>query len=102
MIFLHMMEKQRHDKKGAGSCGHLLLHSSYWFYCRSHRNRAIHPGDDKAGFIVTTFTGDCRFTLATYGGRLLGLYSEGSAAGFIVQLLEPLLFYSSTTWSPKT
>ena len=36
--------------------------------------RAIHPGDDKAGFIVTTLLGIAGSLVATYGGRLLGLY----------------------------
>ena len=35
--------------------------------------RAIHPGDDKAGFIVTTLLGIAGSLVATYGGRLLGL-----------------------------
>ena len=36
--------------------------------------RAIHPGDDKAGFIMTTLLGIAGSLLATYGGRFLGLY----------------------------
>jgi len=38
--------------------------------------RAIHPGDNKAGFIVTSLLGIAGSLLATYGGRLLGLYGE--------------------------
>ena len=49
--------------------------------------RAVHPGDDKAGFIVTTLLGIAGSLVATYGGRLLGLYSEGSAAGFIASVI---------------
>ncbi|MFW1676082.1 GlsB/YeaQ/YmgE family stress response membrane protein, partial [Acinetobacter baumannii] len=36
--------------------------------------RALHPGDDKAGFIVTNLIGIAGTLLATYVGRLLGLY----------------------------
>ena len=53
--------------------------------------RAIHPGDDKAGFIVTTLLGIAGSLVATYGGRLLGLYSEGSAAGFIASVIGAIV-----------
>ncbi len=52
---------------------------------------AVHPGDDKAGFIVTTLLGIAGSLLATYGGRLLGLYSEGSAAGFIASVIGAIV-----------
>ena len=53
--------------------------------------RAIHPGDDKAGFIVTTLLGIVGALLATYGGRLLGLYPEGSSAGFIASVIGAII-----------
>jgi uncharacterized membrane protein YeaQ/YmgE (transglycosylase-associated protein family) len=53
--------------------------------------RAIHPGDDKAGFIVTTVLGIAGSLLATYGGRLLGLYPEGSSAGFIASVIGAII-----------
>ena len=53
--------------------------------------RAIHPGDDKAGFIVTTILGIAGSLLATYGGRLLGLYPEGSSAGFIASVIGAII-----------
>jgi uncharacterized membrane protein YeaQ/YmgE (transglycosylase-associated protein family) len=53
--------------------------------------RAIHPGDDKAGFIVTTLLGIVGALLATYGGRLLGLYPEGSSAGFIASVIGAIV-----------
>lgn len=49
--------------------------------------RAIHPGDDKSGFIVTTLLGIAGSLVATYGGRLLGFYTENSSAGFIASVL---------------
>ncbi len=53
--------------------------------------RAIHPGDDKAGFIVTTLLGIVGSLLATYGGRLLGLYSNNSSAGFIASVIGAIV-----------
>ncbi|HGW5779018.1 TPA: GlsB/YeaQ/YmgE family stress response membrane protein [Acinetobacter baumannii] len=53
--------------------------------------RALHPGDDKAGFIVTTLIGIAGSLLATYGGRLLGLYGENSAAGFIASVIGAVI-----------
>ena len=49
--------------------------------------RAIHPGDDKAGFIVTTVLGIIGSLLATYLGRGLGWYDDGEAAGFIMSVI---------------
>lgn len=49
--------------------------------------RAIHPGDDKAGFILTTVLGIVGSLVATYGGQLLGLYPKGASAGFIASVI---------------
>ncbi|WP_173911950.1 GlsB/YeaQ/YmgE family stress response membrane protein [Acinetobacter sp. Marseille-Q1618] len=53
--------------------------------------RAIHPGNDKAGFIVTTLLGIVGSLVATYGGRMLGLYPEGSSAGFIASVIGAII-----------
>lgn len=53
--------------------------------------RAIHPGNDKLGFIMTTVLGIVGALLATYGGRLLGLYPEGSSAGFIASVVGAIV-----------
>ena len=53
--------------------------------------RAIHPGDDKAGCMMTTLLGLAGSLLATYGGRMLGLYEEGSAAGFIASVIGAII-----------
>lgn len=53
--------------------------------------RAIHPGNDKAGFWVTALLGIGGSLLATYGGRMLGLYGENSAAGFIASVIGALI-----------
>ena len=53
--------------------------------------RAIHPGDDKAGFIVTVALGIVGSLLATYGGQLLGLYPKGASAGFIASVIGAII-----------
>lgn len=53
--------------------------------------RAIHPGDDKAGFIVTTVLGIIGSLLATYLGRGLGWYDDGEAAGFIMSVIGAIV-----------
>lgn len=53
--------------------------------------RAIHPGNDKAGFIVTVALGIVGSLVATYGGRMLGLYSDGSSAGFIASVIGAII-----------
>ncbi|TCB74779.1 GlsB/YeaQ/YmgE family stress response membrane protein [Acinetobacter sp. ANC 4173] len=53
--------------------------------------RALHPGDDKAGFLVTTLLGIAGSLLATYGGRMLGLYADHVAAGFIASVIGAII-----------
>jgi uncharacterized membrane protein YeaQ/YmgE (transglycosylase-associated protein family) len=53
--------------------------------------RAIHPGNDKAGFIMTTLLGIAGSLLATFGGRMLGLYSVDSAAGLIASVIGAVI-----------
>lgn len=53
--------------------------------------RALHPGEDKLGLVLTTLLGIAGSLLATYGGRLLGLYSENSAAGFISSIIGAII-----------
>lgn len=53
--------------------------------------RSIHPGDDKAGFIVTAALGIVGSLVATYGGRALGWYADGQAAGFIMSVIGAIV-----------
>ena len=53
--------------------------------------RAVHPGDDKAGFIVTTLLGIVGALVSTYGGRMIGLYGENEAAGFIAAVVGAVI-----------
>ncbi len=45
--------------------------------------RAIKPGNDTMGWIMTILLGVGGSLLATYGGQALGLYQPGQPAGFI-------------------
>jgi uncharacterized membrane protein YeaQ/YmgE (transglycosylase-associated protein family) len=49
--------------------------------------RAIKPGDDKLGLIMTTLLGVAGAFVARYVGMALGLYTEGEAAGWIASVI---------------
>jgi uncharacterized membrane protein YeaQ/YmgE (transglycosylase-associated protein family) len=49
--------------------------------------RALKPGDDKLGLIMTTLLGIAGAFVARYVGMALGLYSEGEAAGWIASVI---------------
>ncbi|MBF7691623.1 MULTISPECIES: GlsB/YeaQ/YmgE family stress response membrane protein [Acinetobacter] len=53
--------------------------------------RALHPGNDKAGFLVTTLLGIAGSLVATYGGRMLHLYGPNSSAGFIASVIGAVI-----------
>jgi len=45
--------------------------------------RALKPGDDNMGLIMTSLLGVAGSFAATYGGQALGVYRPGQTAGFI-------------------
>lgn len=53
--------------------------------------RALYPGEDKAGFIVTTLLGIFGSVVATYAGRFLKLYNGESSAGFVASVIGAIL-----------
>lgn len=53
--------------------------------------RAIYPGNNKAGFIMTSALGIAGSLFATFLGRFLGLYSQDSAAGFIASIIGAII-----------
>jgi uncharacterized membrane protein YeaQ/YmgE (transglycosylase-associated protein family) len=53
--------------------------------------RALKPGDDKLGLIMTTLLGIAGAFLARYAGMALGLYSEGEAAGWIASVIGAIV-----------
>jgi hypothetical protein len=60
--------------------------------------RLIHPGDDKAGFIVTTLLGIAILSYHLLVVYLVSIVSLPYGGRFSYW---GILFYSSTTWSPK-
>ncbi len=62
--------------------------------------RALKPGDDKIGLIMTAVLGVAGSFIATYAGSALGLYKQGAAAGFIASVVGAiilLVIYSLVT-----
>jgi len=53
--------------------------------------RAIKPGDDSAGFIVTTLIGIAGSLIATYLGQAMGWYTAGEGAGFIASVVGAIV-----------
>lgn len=49
------------------------------------------PGKDPGGFIVTIILGIAGSFLATYIGRAMGFYRDGSAAGFIASVIGAII-----------
>lgn len=49
--------------------------------------RAIKPGDDKLGWIMTAILGVAGSFLAGYAGKALGFYQTGQVAGFIASVV---------------
>jgi uncharacterized membrane protein YeaQ/YmgE (transglycosylase-associated protein family) len=53
--------------------------------------KIIMPGKDPGGFIITALLGIAGSVVATWIGRVLGLYAEGESAGFIMSVIGALL-----------
>ena len=53
--------------------------------------RAIKPGDDKLGLIMTAMLGVAGSFLASYGGAALGLYKRGETAGWIAYIVGAII-----------
>lgn len=53
--------------------------------------RFLMPGNDKAGFIMTTILGVVGSVVGTYLGQWLGLYGPGEVGGFIASVLGAMV-----------
>ena len=53
--------------------------------------KMLMPGRDPAGFIITVVIGIAGSLIATFGGRALGLYQVGEAAGFVGSLVGAIV-----------
>lgn len=53
--------------------------------------RAIKPGDDGMGWIMTALLGVAGSFVASYLGAALGLYQPGQPAGFVASVIGAIL-----------
>jgi uncharacterized membrane protein YeaQ/YmgE (transglycosylase-associated protein family) len=53
--------------------------------------RAIKPGDDSMGIIMTTVVGVLGALAATYIGQAMGWYTAGQPAGFIASVVGAIV-----------
>lgn len=53
--------------------------------------RAIMPGNQSMGFIMTSILGIVGSLVAGYGGAAMGLYPQGSSAGWIASVLGAIV-----------
>ena len=53
--------------------------------------RAIKPGDDKMGLIMTTLLGIAGAFLAEYAGAAMGWYRPGEPAGWIASVIGAIV-----------
>jgi uncharacterized membrane protein YeaQ/YmgE (transglycosylase-associated protein family) len=53
--------------------------------------KLLMPGRDPGGMIVTILLGIAGSLVGTFIGRTLGLYPEGSSAGFIMSVIGAIL-----------
>ncbi len=53
--------------------------------------RAIKPGDDKLGWIMTAVLGVAGSFLASYAGTAMGWYRPGEAAGWIASVVGAVI-----------
>ncbi|CAN7696949.1 GlsB/YeaQ/YmgE family stress response membrane protein [Paraburkholderia sp. SIMBA_054] len=53
--------------------------------------RALKPGDDSMGWIMTIIIGIAGSLIAGYVGRALGWYQPGQAAGWIASIIGAII-----------
>jgi uncharacterized membrane protein YeaQ/YmgE (transglycosylase-associated protein family) len=53
--------------------------------------KAVMPGKEPKGFILTTLLGIGGSVVATYLGQLIGIYQEGEAGGFLAAVVGAVL-----------
>ena len=53
--------------------------------------RALKPGDDKLGIVMTSLLGVAGAFVANYAGTTLGWYREGEAAGWIASVVGAIV-----------
>jgi len=53
--------------------------------------RALKPGDDKLGIVMTSLLGVAGAFVANYAGTALGWYREGEVAGWIASVIGAIV-----------
>ena len=53
--------------------------------------RALKPGDDRMGLIMTTLLGIAGAFLARFAGEAMGLYSSNEPAGWIASIIGAIV-----------
>ena len=53
--------------------------------------RALKPGNDRMGLIMTTLVGIGGAFLARFAGQAMGLYAAGEAAGWIASVIGAIV-----------
>ncbi len=53
--------------------------------------RALKPGNDRMGLIMTTLLGIAGAFLARFAGEAMGLYTAGQAAGWIASVIGAIV-----------
>ncbi len=53
--------------------------------------RAVKPGDDKLGWIMTALLGVGGSFIANYAGVAMGLYKQGEIAGWIASVIGAVI-----------
>ena len=67
--------------------------------------KLLMPGKDPGGIVVTMLLGIAGSIVAGFLGRLLGLYREGEAAGFIASIIGAVILlaiYRTVTGRGRT
>jgi uncharacterized membrane protein YeaQ/YmgE (transglycosylase-associated protein family) len=53
--------------------------------------KLLMPGKDPGGFIITMLLGIAGSFAATFLGKAIGMYGEGSSAGFVMSVIGAML-----------
>lgn len=60
------------------------------------------PGKDPGGFIVTILLGIAGSFVGGYVGQLLGFYTVGQPAGFIMSVIGAIILLATYRWMKKS
>lgn len=64
--------------------------------------RALHPGDDKLGFVMTAILGIAGSFVANFAGQSMGWYAPGENAGFIASVIGAIVLLVIYSFIKKT